>query len=86
MAEERENQDMTGALFNNHEKKSPAQPDFRGNVIIEGKKYWLAGWKKTARESGKQFTSLKVESADGQRRSSERAPEQEPDEDDFFKQ
>ncbi len=92
MAEEREQQDMTGALFTNDQKTKPGQPDYRGNIIINGVKYWLAGWKKQAKGSGKNFMSLKAEPVDGPRDNQRSQPagrrdeyeDQRDEQDDFF--
>lgn len=101
MAEEREDKDMTGALFVNSEKTKPAQPDHRGNITIDGVKYWIAAWKKQARESGKSFLSLKAERADqprqqqrpansnsgrGDEQRADRGRSRDEEEDDFFNQ
>jgi len=55
-----EQKDMTGALFPKKDKK-PKQPDYTGNVMINGVKYDLAGWVNTAKTSGMKFLSLRVE-------------------------
>jgi uncharacterized protein (DUF736 family) len=47
------------ALFPNDKKEKETHPDFRGNIDIEGKEYWIKGWKKTSK-SGLKFLSLAV--------------------------
>jgi hypothetical protein len=39
--------DMSGAMFKNERKLKPEHPDFNGSVCIEGRQYWLSGWKHT---------------------------------------
>jgi|TARA_R110002020_G_scaffold207891_5_gene413475 uncharacterized protein (DUF736 family) len=48
-----------GALFPNDRKEKESHPDFRGNINIEGKDYWIKGWKKSSK-SGMKFMSLSV--------------------------
>lgn len=44
MTQETKKNNNTGALFKNKDKKNPNQPDYKGNVTIEGKKYLASGW------------------------------------------
>ena len=89
--QERENQDMTGALFVNDQKTKPGQPDYRGNIVINGVKHWLAGWKKQAKGSGKNFLSIKAEK-DGEKpparepQREQRSSRREEEQDEFFNQ
>lgn len=54
-----EHKEGYGALFKEHEKKSANGPDYRGNVMIGGTVYELAGWIK---QGGKgSFLSLKAQ-------------------------
>jgi uncharacterized protein (DUF736 family) len=48
-----------GALFPNDKKEKETHPDFRGNIDVDGKEYWIKGWKKTSK-SGLKFLSLAV--------------------------
>lgn len=48
-----------GAFFNNEEKDSDTQPDYKGNLNVGGVEYWIDGWINTA-ESGRKYMSLKV--------------------------
>jgi|TARA_R110002020_G_scaffold231146_2_gene442243 uncharacterized protein (DUF736 family) len=52
-----------GALFPNDKKEKESHPDFRGNIDIEGKEFWIKGWKKTSK-SGMKFLSLAVTAKD----------------------
>jgi hypothetical protein len=44
-----------GSLFKNVNKKAPAQPDWTGNVMINGQEMRLAAWVKEGK-SGKFFS------------------------------
>ena len=49
----------SGALFKNDKKKTEKQPDFTGEIVIEDKKFRLAGWKRVS-PKGTAFISLKA--------------------------
>jgi uncharacterized protein (DUF736 family) len=51
-----------GVLFVKKNKKNEKQPDYDGNINVDGKDYALAGWKKTS-QKGATFLSLKVSEA-----------------------
>ena len=48
-----------GVLFTNDKKEHEKQPDFTGNININGKKYRLAGWKRES-TTGKEYTTLSI--------------------------
>lgn len=50
-----------GALFPNDKKEKETHPDFRGTLNVEGKDFWIKGWKKEAK-SGMKFLSLSIQS------------------------
>jgi hypothetical protein len=54
----------SGALFQAKEKKTEKHPDYDGSINIDGKDYWLSGWRKTSK-NGNQFLSLSVRAKDG---------------------
>lgn len=62
-----EQKELTGALFEKHDKEGK-QPDFTGNVKIEGKEWRLAGWWTESR-GGETYMSLKVTDPEEYRRS-----------------
>tara|TARA_R110000803_G_scaffold208003_1_gene276337 strand:+ start:713 stop:967 length:255 start_codon:yes stop_codon:yes gene_type:complete len=35
-----------GAIWKNDNKQSETHPDFKGSINIDGKDYWLSGWKR----------------------------------------
>lgn len=55
---------MKGVLYKNDRKTSDKAPDFRGHCEIHHVKYWLAGWKKQAKETGNPYISLAVSPMD----------------------
>ena len=63
-----------GALFPNDKKEKETHPDFRGNIDVEGKQYWIKGWKKTSK-FGMKFLSLALTAKeDAQPKSTEEDP------------
>jgi uncharacterized protein (DUF736 family) len=54
-----EQRDGQGSLFINEKKTSDKQPDYQGNVMINGKKMQIAGWKKQSK-SGSTFLSIQI--------------------------
>tara|TARA_R100001594_G_scaffold78597_1_gene113185 strand:+ start:1385 stop:1630 length:246 start_codon:yes stop_codon:yes gene_type:complete len=53
--------DNSGVLFVNDRKEKENQPDYTGNITVDGHKMRLAGWKKTAKaDPSKQFLSISV--------------------------
>src|SRR5690348_13166218 len=45
-----------GALFRNERREKPSQPEYRGEAIVDGKRYWVAAWIKE--KDGRRFFSL----------------------------
>lgn len=35
-----------GAIWGNKDKKTDNHPDFNGSLNVEGKEYWVSGWKR----------------------------------------
>jgi len=61
----------TGTLERNPRKEKELQPDFTGDININGTEFWLSGWIKTAgdhtKNPGKKFFSLAVKPKEEQR-------------------
>ncbi len=53
----------SGVFFVNDRKEKPNQPDYNGKIDVEGKTYYLKGWKKVAK-SGQPFMSLALNPAE----------------------
>jgi len=53
---------MRGVLFQNTKEKD-TQPDYKGSCEIDGKEYWLSGWKKLSKDN-KPFMSLAINEKD----------------------
>jgi len=45
MAEKFVHKENKGSLFKNDKKETESQPDLRGVINVEGKEFWLSGWK-----------------------------------------
>ena len=50
--------DNSGVLFKNDKKETGNHPDYKGNITVGGKDYWLSAWIKEGK-SGK-FMGLAV--------------------------
>ena len=44
------NKDNTFVLFKNDKKESDKHPDLKGQGVVNGKEYWVAGWKNVSQE------------------------------------
>lgn len=74
-------QTNSGAMFLEEDKEKPNWPDFSGSIDVEGVEYWISGWKKTSKKSGKKFISISIKPKERRRepvRSHTDEPPQEP--------
>lgn len=53
-----------GTLGRNRKKEKDTHPDFKGQLNVEGKEYWLSGWTKEANDGSGKFFSLSVQPKD----------------------
>jgi hypothetical protein len=56
--------ELKGVLFKNNEKQKDEDRDYSGTATINGREYWLSGWKKRSK-SGTPFLSLSFKPKDG---------------------
>jgi hypothetical protein len=63
--------DLRGALFKNDRKESDRHPDYKGDITIDGRKFWLSGWIKEGKRG--KYLSLAAKPAEEQRQ--EQQPE-----------
>ena len=58
--------DNCGALFRvpGDEKKTEKWPDFKGDILVDGVKYWISGWARASEKTGKRYLSLALRRAD----------------------
>jgi hypothetical protein len=42
-----------GSVWKNEKKETEKHPDFTGSVNVEGKEYWVSGWKRRPDQSDK---------------------------------
>lgn len=54
------NKQNHGSMFENDRKEKETQPDFRGDIDINGVTYWISGWKAMT-SNGKKRISLSVQ-------------------------
>ena len=59
-----EKRDNSGVLFKNDKKENEKHPDYKGNIMVDGNKYWLSAWIKEGK-TGK-FMGLAVSPRDAQ--------------------
>lgn len=48
-----------GALFKNDRRHKDTDPDYRGNINVDGRDFWINAWIKEAKAGGK-YISLSV--------------------------
>ena len=71
-----EQRDNSGSLFKNARKEKDTHPDFNGSILVDGKAYWISGWKKKKQSDGETWLSLSVKPKDA-------APKDAPADDGF---
>jgi hypothetical protein len=49
-----------GALFRNDEKSDDNDRDYAGTLDVDGTEYWLSGWVRTSKKSGRKYLSLSI--------------------------
>ena len=57
--------DLSGVLRKNDKRESDKHPMYKGNIMIQGERYWLAAWINKDKETGESYMSLKAEKAEG---------------------
>jgi len=50
-----------GALFRNDKRDNPKRPDYRGEINIEGREFWLSAWIRKKNDGSDTFMSISVE-------------------------
>ena len=71
-----EQRDNSGTLFKNDRKESTKHPDYKGDVMIDGKTYWISAWIKDG-QRGK-FMSLAFNPKDERQPSQSRESQPQP--------
>jgi hypothetical protein len=54
----------SGALFRNIDKKNDEDRDYSGAVNVDGVEFWLSGWIKQSKKTGKKYLSITVKPKD----------------------
>lgn len=57
---------MSGVLYKNQEKKTDKHPDYTGKAEVDGVEYWLSAWIKDGKEGKPKFMSLAFKRKDEQ--------------------
>jgi hypothetical protein len=55
---------MSGILSKNDRKEKDSHPDIKGQCEINGKTYWISGWKKNKKDNSGSFYSLSFKAKD----------------------
>ena len=55
--------ELTGALFANRDRKTDKHPNARGTATIDGVEYWVSAWTNTS-QKGEKYQSLKFQRKD----------------------
>ena len=58
----RQTKDNSGVLFKNDKKETEKHPDYKGNITVDGKDYWLSAWVKEGK--GGKFMGLALSPKD----------------------
>ena len=66
--------ELSGVLRKNDKRESDKHPMYKGNIMIEGQRYWLAAWINKDQETGEAYMSLKAEKAEGRPAPAKTAP------------
>ena len=62
-----ETKELSGALFGVADPKTPNDPKYTGSCVIDGRRYWIAGWVLTIPQgecNGEEYISLSFTPAD----------------------
>ena len=54
----------TGIIAKNDRKTEDKHPDLKGSLNVEGREYWVSGWRKTRNSDGSPFYSLRLTAKD----------------------
>lgn len=68
-----EQRDNSGSLFKNDKKTTEAQPDYRGEAMVNGQMMWMSAWLKTSAK-GTKFMSFSFQPKDQQQAPVRQAP------------
>lgn len=67
-----------GVIFPNDRKETEKQPDFKGSINIEGRDYWISGWKKSGKKGPLVSLSVQAKQEQRERQHQQRAPQRDP--------
>lgn len=62
---ETKSRELSGVLFRNEKALTEKHPMYKGQALVDGVEYWLAGWLNTHKERGK-YLSIKFERKDAE--------------------
>lgn len=53
-----------GIISKNERKEQPNHPDIKGSINVEGREFWIDGWRKERNDGSGSFYSLSVKPKD----------------------
>jgi hypothetical protein len=56
----------TGTISKNARKEKESQPDIKGQLNVDGREFWVSGWRKERKDGTGSFYSLQVTPKDEQ--------------------
>ena len=59
--------DNDGIISKNDRKEKDTHPDIKGSATINGREFWISGWKKDRKDGSGSFYSLSFTAKDEQR-------------------
>jgi len=61
-----EHRENSGALFRNKRKEQETHPDYKGEMNVDGKMFWLNAWLNTSK-TGEKYFSMRLTPKEEQR-------------------
>lgn len=64
MSNDFKHKECRGSIFHNEKKENEDDRDYNGACLIDGKEYWVSGYKNTSKNTGKTYLGLMFKSKD----------------------
>lgn len=70
----RQRRDNSGALFKNDRARGDKDPDYKGEITVAGRDYWISAWLNESERDGQRYLGLKLTPKNEERRQSYQRP------------